>query len=89
MTFERDFPQHPLHYANLVSMMLVGLWGLFWFNYSRTMQLSIATTMAIVYVTWGIIHHKQHNDLHLKIVAEYLLVALLAVLVYASLLYRA
>ena len=89
MTFERDFSHHPLHYANLLSMMLVGLWGIFWFSYSKGLQLSIAICMSAAYVVWGIIHHKQHNDLHIKIISEYLLVALLAVLVYASLLYRA
>lgn len=89
LSFERDFVRHPLHYVNLLSLMLLGLWGLFWFDYSPPMQLSIVISMAAAYVTWGIVHHRMHRDLHIKIIFEYLLVAIFAILVYATLLYRA
>jgi len=44
--------------------------------------------MSAAYVVWGIIHHHQHRDLHVKIVSEYLLMAILAVLIVGSLIYR-
>lgn len=88
LTFEKDFPRHPLHYFTLICLQLVGLWGLFWFDYDRAMQLSIVVSMAVSYVIWGIIHHRQHKDLHPKIVLEYVLMAFLAVLIIGFLLYR-
>jgi hypothetical protein len=86
--FEKDFSRHPLHYFTLLCVQLVGLWGIFWFSYQPAMQLSIVISMAVSYVVWGIVHHQEHHDLHLKIVFEYLLVAILAVLLFGSLLLR-
>jgi hypothetical protein len=89
ITFEKDFPKHPIHYFTLLSVMLVGLWGIFLFSFQPAMQLSIVISMSIAYVIWGISHHRQHHDLHIKIVFEYVLVALLGILIIGSLLIRA
>jgi hypothetical protein len=88
ISFEKDFSKHPLHYFVLISIQLVGLWGLFWFSYQPPMQLSIVISMAVSYVVWGIVHHREHRDLHIKIIVEYILVATLAVLLFGSLLLR-
>lgn len=39
---------------------------------------------ASIYVLWGIIHHRLRGDLHLKIVLEYLGIALLGLAVIFS-----
>jgi hypothetical protein len=88
ITFEKDFSRHPMHYFTLLSVMLVGLWGIFWFGFQPAMQLSIVISMAIAYVIWGIVHHREHKDLHIRIVFEYILVAMLGVLIFGSLLVR-
>lgn len=49
----------------------------------------IMIALSISYVVWGIVHHSHIGDLHPKIVVEYILVAMLAVLMFASLLYLA
>lgn len=89
MNFEKDFAHHPQHYFVLLCILLVGLWGIFWFDYYRLLQLGILVSMAASYVVWGIVHHAHHRDLHIKIVFEYLLVAIFAVLIFASLILRA
>jgi len=44
-----------------------------------------AAIAATAYVAWGIIHHSRRGDLHLKIVLEYLALAILGVvLVYTT-----
>jgi hypothetical protein len=88
INFEKDLSRHPLHYFVLLSIQLVGLWGLFWFGYQPAMQLSILISMSVAYVVWGIIHHQEHHNLHIKIIVEYILVATLAVLLFGSLLLR-
>lgn len=40
--------------------------------------------LATVYVLWGIIHHALRRDLHLKIVLEYLGIAILGVAITLS-----
>lgn len=86
--FERDFAHHPIHYFTLVCILAIGLWGLFWFDYYQPLQLAIVISMSISYVVWGIVHHWLHRDLHVKIVCEYALMALLSVLVFGSLILR-
>lgn len=39
------------------------------------------TIAAAVYVAWGIVHHARRGELHLKIVLEYLALAILGVVV--------
>lgn len=85
---EKDFAHHPIHYFTLICILAVGLWGIFWFDYFRDMQLAIVISMGIAYVVWGIVHHTLHGDLHVKIVCEYLLFAILAILIFASLILR-
>lgn len=87
IVFEKDFPRHPLHYFVLMCIQLVGLWGVFWFSYDAVSQLMIVAAMAVSYVGWGIVHHRTHRDLHPKIVVEYVLVSLAAVLIFSSLIF--
>jgi hypothetical protein len=89
VNFESDFQHHPMHYFTLLCIFLIGLWGIFWFCYRPATQLSIIIVISGAYVLWGIYHHRQHRDLHLKIIFEYLLVAILGILFFGSLLLRA
>jgi hypothetical protein len=88
VTFEKDFAYHPMHYFSLLCVMVLGLWGIFWFDYNRMIQLGIAGSLGVSHVVWGIIHHWYHRDLHLKIIAEYVLWAVFAIVTFASLLLR-
>lgn len=42
--------------------------------------------LAGIYIFWGVIHHWQRGDLHIKIVLEYLGIAILGVALVFSLL---
>jgi len=89
LNFETDFARHPLHYFTLLCVLLAGLWGIFWFDHNAALQLGIVISLGVAYVVWGMVHHWYHRDLHVKIVLEYVLMASLAVLIFASLLVRA
>jgi hypothetical protein len=78
-----------LHYSALVVMMNILIGAYLFFGFSRIYQMIIVLTTGIAYVLWGILHHHLNDDLHLKVVAEYVLVALLAELIIFSLLLRA
>jgi hypothetical protein len=59
-----------------------------WFTYDPASQFVIFVAMASSYVVWGVVHHYFHRDLHPRIIAEYVLIALLAVLFFVSLILR-
>lgn len=78
-----------IHYSVLVVMMNIIVGAFLFFGFSRIYQMIIVLTAGIAYVLWGIIHHHVNDDLHLKVVAEYVLVALLAEMIIFSLILRA
>lgn len=82
------FSSHFLHSLSLLLLMTAGLAGLVFFRFNHPVQFLLAAAMGICYTAWGIVHHYLKGDIHPKIIAEYLLVALFAVLLFASLLYR-
>ena len=67
----------------------LSLFGLYFFRGQIDKQIIITILLGVSYVVWGIVHHKEHHDLHLKIIIEYLLVAVMAVILFGSLLLRA
>lgn len=81
--------RHPTHYFVLLCLLIVGLWGIYMFSYYPAMRLAIMISLSVSYVVWGIVHHAHQKDLHPKIVVEYLLVAMLALLIFTTLLYLA
>lgn len=88
VVFDKDFSHHPLHYFTLLCLELVGLWGLLWFNYQPLTEMAILFYMAASYVGWGVYHHREHHDLHIKIILEYILIAILALLLFSALIVR-
>ena len=89
MSTQSDFQHHPWHYLSLGLILSIGFLLFINLSYYPALQLSVILAMSTSYVAWGIIHHWLHKDLHFKIVAEYALVAMFAILIFSSLLYRA
>lgn len=77
----RHVLQHPAHYLILSSGFFVALILLFVFRFEPFTQRYIIYLVAGFYLSWGLYHHYQRGDLHLNIMLEYLIYALLAVLV--------
>mgnify|MGYP001581341620 CR=1 FL=1 len=81
--------RHPTHYFILLCLLAVGLWGIYMFSYFPAMRMAIMISLSVSYVVWGIVHHAHQKDLHPKIVVEYALVTMFALLIFATLLYLA
>lgn len=76
------------HYLALAAILSAGF-SLYWFfNFNRQIQIWITIGLGAVYVLWGIMHHALSKELYLRIVIEYLLVAVLACLLVIFLLLR-
>lgn len=76
-------------YFFLVSGLALGLFGFFAFAAYPQLRMAISIAIGIFYFGWGVIHHSLEKSLHIKIVLEYLLIAILAVAVLISLILRA
>lgn len=61
----------------LILILGTGVILIYLFQGFSQRQMFIAAIVAFLYFCWGIIHHAHEGDLHLTIVVEYLLVALL------------
>ena len=77
-----------IHNLLLVIILSTGL-ILFYLNggFPRN-QLNISLIISILYVLWGIIFHYLKGDLHVRIVIEFALVAILAVIILRGALLR-
>ncbi len=84
----KDIREHSGHYLVLVFILIFG--ALAFLYYQRFPQAQIVSLFltASFYVLWGIIHHYLEGDLHLRIILEYVAVALLGFLVLFSLINR-
>lgn len=74
-----------LHSIVLICILAGGLFT-FWFaqgNMKLQLVTGIVTTAA--YVAWGIIHHVIKGDVHRKVVIEYVLIGLIAIVLLLTL----
>lgn len=80
----RHFP----HYFSLIGILIVWFLGILIYSSDRGFQIAVTIAMAAAYVTWGIVHHWLHRDLHLSVVIEYIAVAALGLVIVFSLIIR-
>lgn len=80
----REFSRHLVHYLSLIGILVVAFVGFVTFEYDQAFQSAIAISLGVAFVVWGLVHHHLHDDLHPKIVLEYLAIALLGVAVLLS-----
>jgi len=65
-----------------------GVASFVFFQRAPQMQIVSAFLTASFYVLWGIIHHYLSKDLHIRVVAEYVVIALLGFLILWSIIIR-
>ena len=76
--------QHHLHIFILVCMLAAGAFT-FWYAKNTALQLAAGIVTAIAYMLWGIIHHYLEHDLYPRIVIEYVLIGLIAIVLLVTL----
>ena len=79
---------HLPHYFVLFGILIAGILAFILFSYDRNFQMIVATSVAIAYVVWGLVHHLIHRDLYFSVVLEYLAVAALGLVMVFSLILR-
>lgn len=89
LKLSEDIKIHLSHYLSLLVILNIGLGAFFFFRFNPAYQAGVMVVTSFAYILWGIIHHFLCEDLHIKVILEYLLIALLANLLVLSLLFRA
>ena len=79
-----------LSHVNLIVLCIILATGvaMFWGAHNdRSMQWYIGIAIAVAYVLWGFIYHALEGDLHPKVVVEYCLVGLIAIVLLMTILW--
>jgi hypothetical protein len=80
--------KHLPHYLSLYGIFAAALVGFIVFTYDRDFQVAIAISVSAAYFVWGVVHHSIHKDLDVKVVIEYLVIALFGMVALLGLIYR-
>lgn len=70
-----------ISYIFLVLLLLLAVLGTFYYQGYGQKQLIVIELTALLYFLWGVLIHYLEGDLHIKIVVEYLLIAVLAMII--------
>ncbi len=81
----KHFVKHAPHYLSLIAVITLGLVGFMVFKYDRAVQTAAIVATAVSYVIWGVVHHYIHKNLYLIVIIEYVLVAIVGLIIVFSL----
>ena len=73
---------HIIHYLIIAGIILLGSSLLLLFAGNKLLQLTGLIVTSVLYLAYGIIHHRLEHDLTLKIVIEYVLIGLLTIALF-------
>lgn len=79
---------HVSHYLILLFCLSIGVITFIYFIGFPDRQFVTAIIFSMLYFIWGIVHHALEGDLHPKIMVEYLVISILAVLLLRGAIYR-
>lgn len=84
----QDLQKNKTHYLVLLFILFFGALAFFYFRQFPQAQILSVFLTATFYVLWGIVHHYLQKDLHLRIILEYLAVAIFGFLIVWSVIIR-
>ncbi len=71
--------KHIFYYLSLATLLAIGFILPVYFQGQKTLQLSLIVLTAILYIIWGVTHHIIHHSFSIKIMLEYIAIAILGV----------
>lgn len=77
---------HHIHFLILVAILGTGIITFFSVRNNSSTQLAVGVVTTVAYVCWGVIHHAIQKDLHQRVVVEYILVGLIAIMLLVTVL---
>ena len=80
-----ELRKYPSHYLALSIILAVGSITILLFRFDALLLNIAVYSMGGMYIVWGILHHRSANHIRLKVMLEYLLVALLGIIIIKTL----
>lgn len=77
----KEISEKPAEYLSLLIMFMASAVLFITFNFDPHVQRRIVYLTAGIYFAWSLYHHYKRGDLHLSIIIEYLIFALLGTVV--------
>lgn len=71
--------KHLVYYLSLAAILIAGVLVAGYLHGQKQMQIAIVVLIAVFYVVWGIVHHIAEHSFSIKIVLEYIAIAVLGV----------
>jgi hypothetical protein len=84
----RAFVKDISHYFVLFGILIASFAGLILFSYDKNFQIAVSLALALAYISWGIVHHYLHKDLHIETILEYIVIAFLGFVIIFSIIIR-
>ncbi len=84
----KSIQRRNIFFIFLIFLLLSAIWFLYFFIGFPYKQFLVVVLTAFVYFIWGMIFHLIEGDFHYKIVIEYLLIAILAVVLFKGAMLR-
>lgn len=72
-----SFKNHFFHYLVLALILGGAIFGFWYFYSNKFFRFSVVFVALLLYVIWGIVHHRLEGRLSRKVVLEYLLLSLI------------
>ena len=83
-----DIKNHILHYAILITILVIGFGSIVIFSSNKQIQLVLSIITAVLYALWGVVHHYMEDDMNIKIIMEYFIIAFLSVVILFTIIGR-
>lgn len=74
------------HVVIFISVALVALVGVLFYRNNPSYQLAIIFTLIVGYLAWALNYHRLDKSLNLEVVLEYILTALLILIIFYGIL---
>ena len=71
--------KHFLYYLSLTAILAVGVLLVAFFKNQRSLQVAMVILISLFYVIWGVVHHAVEHSFSIKIMLEYIAIALLSI----------
>lgn len=84
MIIPNQIKKHPLEYSALLLILLLSSFAFVFFSYDDHLQRRVVYLTASSYFLWSLYHHYRRGDLAISIIVEYLVFALLGVLLLTT-----
>ncbi len=70
---------HVIYYVTLLIVLALGIGLAMYVHGQKQLQVALVVLTSIFYVVWGVVHHAVHHSFSIKIMLEYIAIAIFGI----------